>query len=70
MRTRGIGGAILLLQLVVAVAAFGLVAGKKKTKCPISRSYFDSLDMSGLKPNCEKGEFFKIFRRRGLFMLN
>ena len=59
MGRRGISGVILLLQLSVAVAVFGLVTGKKKPKCPISRSYFDSLDMSGLKINCGKGEFFR-----------
>lgn len=59
MRRRGINSALLLLHLIVAVAAFGLVTGKKKPKCPISRSYFDSLDMSGLKTNCGKGEFFR-----------
>ncbi|KAI8107461.1 hypothetical protein M9435_002490 [Picochlorum sp. BPE23] len=59
MRIRGIRGGILLLQLIVATAAFGLVAGKKKNKCPISRSYFDSLDMSDMKSNCEKGDFSK-----------
>ncbi len=59
MGRRGISDVILLLQLSVAVSVFCLVTGKKKPNCPISRSYFDSLDMSGLKINCGKGEFLR-----------